>query len=871
MLSAAAPSRRAPGFEAGQQPKPVAPPVQFGGIPIALKEVPRWVLWRYELAGGKWTKVPWQARGGGRASSTDPTSWEPLATAREAYEQSRDATRPYDGIGFVLAAEDDLVGIDLDHCLSDGRASDEARAIVRLLDSYTEVTPSGEGLRVFVRGSLPPGRRKRGNVECYEHSRFLTVTGIPARSGAAAIEERSAALAEFHAHYLGQAEVAVAPPPPRPQSPIHIADAELVARMRAAANGEKVWALWSGELDGHASQSEGDLALCNHLAFWTAGNPARMDALFRQSARMRDKWDAARGERTYGQITIQKALLSVTAFYDADNPSGSAPRIRLKVRPGEPEPDETQPLPLTDMGNAQRLVARYGHLLHYCHPWHKWLAWDGTRWRVDDTGAVVRYAKATARAIFQEAAEARSDDQARALSKWAVRSQAEARLGAMIALAQSEPDVPVVPDHLDADPWLLNVQNGMLDLRTGELQPHDRDMLVTKLAPVSYDPHAACPAWLAFLDQVMGAQAEMVTFLQQAVGYSLSGSTRERALFLAYGTGANGKSTFLETLRALCGDYAMKTPTDTLLAKNDAGIPNDVARLKGARFVAASESDEGRRLAESMVKAMTGSDTLSARFMRGEWFDFKPEFKLWLATNHKPTIRGTDKGIWDRIKVIPFTVRFDEAKQDRELHSKLLAELPGILAWAVRGCLAWQRDGLGIPRDVVAATDAYREEQDILAAFLAERCVIHAAASARASELYTAYKQWCDTSGEHPQSQRRFGSALTERGFQRIHKERGWVWYGVGMAGDDPEADPLEDTIQSRLTDDDPNFLLTLREKNLLEGTGKQGQEGSGVSQPPPSPWPTPAARTNCRRCYRALLSTQLAAGLCAECGGPAE
>lgn len=871
MPDAADPSRRAPGSEPGQ--RPTSPLVQFDHIPLSLKEIPRWVLWRYEQTDqGKWTKVPCRASGRGKASSTDPVSWVPFAPVRETYERSRGATRPYDGIGFVLAAEDDLVGIDLDHCLNDGRATDEARAIVKLLDSYTEVTPSGKGLRVFVRGTLPPGRRKRGNVEVYDHSRFLTVTGIPARSGATTIEERSEALAEFHARYLGLAEVAATPPPPRPLPAIHLADAELVARMRAANNGATVWALWSGDSTGYASQSEGDLALCNHLAFWTAGHPARMDALFRQSGRMRDKWDASRGERgTYGQITIEKALLSVTAFYDETNPTGSAPRIRLKARPGEPEPDETQPLSLTDMGNAQRLVARYGHQLHYCHPWNKWLAWDGTRWRIDDTGAVVRCAKATSRAIFQEAAEARSDDQARALSKWAIRSQAEARLGAMIALAQSEPDVPVIPEHLDADPWLLNVANGMLDLRTGDLQPHDRDMLVTKLAPVSYDPHATCPTWLTFLDQVMASQPEMVAFLQRAVGYSLTGSTRERALFLAYGTGSNGKSTFLETLRAVCGDYAMKTPTDTLLSKSDAGIPNDVARLKGARFVAASESDEGRRLAESVVKAMTGSDTLSARFMRGEWFDFKPEFKLWLATNHKPTIRGTDKGIWDRIKVIPFTVRIEEANQDRELHSKLLAELPGILAWAVRGCLAWQRDGLSIPRDVVTATDAYREEQDILAAFLADRCVVTATASARASELYTEYKQWCDTSGEHPQSQRRFGSALAERGFQRVHGRHGWVWIGVGLAGDDPERDPLEDTIPSPVTHVTPISPYSLREKTLLGGTGKEGHKGSRVTEAPPSPWPTPAVRTNCRRCYRALLNSQLAAGLCADCGGTDE
>lgn len=435
----------------------------------------------------------------------------------------------------------------------------------------------------------------------------------------------------------------------------------------------------------------------------------------------------------------------------------------------------------TDLGNAQRLVAGHGADLRYCHPWRRWLVWDGQRWRIDDTAEVTRRAKDTVRGIYSEAAGAADEKERKALAKHAMASEAHIRIKAMIALAESEPGVPVLPDALDADPWLLTVANGTLDLRSGELLAHDPELFSTKLVEVEYDPAADCPLWLRFLQEILSGDDGTIRFLQRAIGYSLTGDTSERCLFVLYGCGANGKTTFLEVIRALLGDYALRTPTETLMLKRPGSIPNDVARLRGARFVSASESEEGRRLAESLIKDLTGRDTISARFMRAEWFDFVPECKIWLATNHKPEIRGTDKAIWDRIRLIPFEVTIPEDKQDKQLADKLKEELPGILAWAVEGCLAWQREGLGVTEKVRAATRAYRDEMDILAGFIEDCCIEGADKEALAGDLHQAYKDWGGDLG-----QRKFGLALKERGFTKGRKttepHKGRVlWRGLGL------------------------------------------------------------------------------------------
>ena len=442
---------------------------------------------------------------------------------------------------------------------------------------------------------------------------------------------------------------------------------------------------------------------------------------------------------------------------------------------------------LTDLGNARRLVHRHGRNLRYCWLWRKWLVWDGKRWVKDDTGEVYRLAKETVSSIYQEAAAAPNDEARKELGKHATRSEAGARIKEMVDLARS--DVPVMPDELDASPDLLNTDSGTIDLRTGELREHRREDLITKIAPTTYRPDAAAPTWEAFLERVLPGE-DLRAFVQRAVGYTATGDTSEQCMFINHGGGANGKSTFQEAIAAALGDYAMRTPTEMLLAKRSDGVPNDVARLKGARFVSASETEEGRRLAESRIKDLTGQDTITARFMKAEWFDFAPTHKLWLSTNHKPEIRGTDAAIWRRIRLVPWAVTIPPAEQDKKLPIALRHELAGILAWVVRGCLQWRREGLQAPDEVRKATGEYRAEMDVLAGFLVECCELDAGHWEYAKDLYECYKRWCAENGERPEPQRKFGGRLGERGFQR---DRGGsrgagIWRGVRLTEGEKEA-----------------------------------------------------------------------------------
>jgi putative DNA primase/helicase len=311
------------------------------------------------------------------------------------------------------------------------------------------------------------------------------------------------------------------------------------------------------------------------------------------------------------------------------------------------------------------------------------------------------------------------------------------------------------------------------------LRPHQRRDMMSRSTHVTYDKKAHCQRWDSFLERVMPAP-EARAYLQRAVGYSLTGSTREQCLFFCWGAGLNGKSVFLEVILAMMGDYGASARIETFMPRRPGDIPNDLARLAGARFVTVSETSEGQRLQESLIKDATGGDTICARFLHREFFDFKPQFKLWIRGNHKPQIRGTDEGIWRRIHLIPFLVTIPKGEQDKGLVEKLKGELPGILNWALEGCAAWQEEGLNPPRAITDATSAYREEMDIVAEFLAERCVENKLASARASDLYKAYTSWCETAHERVESQKSFGQRLTEKGFER-YRNNG-LWYrGVGL------------------------------------------------------------------------------------------
>ncbi|MDP8952211.1 MAG: phage/plasmid primase, P4 family, partial [Actinomycetota bacterium] len=784
-------------------------------IPEELRRRPQWVNWRLERRGDDLTKIPYSPRTGERAKSTDLATW---ATFEESTRGVREDG--YSGVGFVFCSGDPYVGIDLDECRNPetGELESWAEKIVREMDSYTEFSPSGSGVHVIIRGQLPKGwRNRKDKVEVYDKGRFFTITGKVREDTPRTFNDRQAQLEEMFAPILGPDRSALGRRPDADHSDLtDLTDEEILRKAAAAGNGPKFQCLWAGDTSDYDSHSDADLALASMIAFWTGPDEARIERIFSESALAdRDKW---RKRQDYRTRTIRYALKGMTDFYtpphrppadtsDAGEEENRAMRSRREE--GHKELKEIvygegggrpagMPFNTTDMGNAERLAARHGEDLRYVHAWGGWLVWTGRHWEADETGEVVRRAKRTARAIYGEAEKPEYAELRKELGRHAIKSEAKSRIEAMVALAQSEPGIPVRPDELDADRWLLNVENGTIDLRSGELREQRREDLIMRLAPVEYDPDAKAPTWGEFLERVLPSE-ELRGFVQRAVGYSLTGDTRERVLLILHGMGRNGKSTFLEAIREALGaedGYAMKTPAETLMAKPAGGIPNDVARLKGARFVAASETEKDRRLAEALVKEITGNDTISARFMRAEWFDFRPTHKVWLATNHKPEIRGTDRAIWDRIRLVPFDVRIPDEEIDRELPEKLKAELPGILAWAVRGCLDWQENGLGEPEEVREATEAYRSEMDALASFIEDCCVVHLDATATSQALYDAYKAWCEENGERSESKRSFGVRLTELGFERARGSQSvHIRRGLGLRSDRepdpaPESDP---------------------------------------------------------------------------------
>jgi putative DNA primase/helicase len=485
---------------------------------------------------------------------------------------------------------------------------------------------------------------------------------------------------------------------------------------------------------------------------------------------------------------IDAALQAVNATRCVP-PFPAADVTKIATWAGTKDAGAIAPYHPTDLGNAERLLAAHGDDLRFCPTWGAWLTWDGMRWAVDDLQEVARRAIAVARALYTEAGQRTDQAERAALGAWALKCESDQRRRAMIRTAEAL--TAIRPQVLDRDPWLLTTGNGTVDLRTGELLPHRRADLATKLAPVTYDPDATAPTWEAFLERIMAGNDELIGFLQRAAGYSLTGDIREQCMMILYGSGANGKTTLLETLAAMMGDYATKTPTETLLVKRGDTIPADVARLRGARLVTAVEAEEGQRLAESLVKQMTGGDTLTARKLYGDFFEFHPTFKLWLGSNHKPAIRGTDLAIWRRIRLVPFGVTIPEPEQDKTLPDKLRGELPGILAWAVRGCLDWQRHGLRAPAPVLAATAQYRGEQDVLGTWLDDCCVLGANNQAPAGALYASYRTWTDERGERTECGTVFARRLAERGFDKYRAGKGIMYIGLGLLTSDDGPVPV--------------------------------------------------------------------------------
>jgi putative DNA primase/helicase len=440
--------------------------------------------------------------------------------------------------------------------------------------------------------------------------------------------------------------------------------------------------------------------------------------------------------------------------------------------------DELEPRPpaFTDEALALRFAERHANDLRYVAAWGKWLHWTGTHWRLDETLLAFDKARSICRSA---AAECNKEKVA------AVLASAKT-VAAIERLAKADRRLAATADQWDADPWLLNTPWGVIDLKTGEPRSHDPNDYLTRITAAS--PGGDCPTWLAFLTRVTGGDSDLQNFMQRMAGYSLTGDTSAHALFFLYGTGANGKSVTIDTLAGILGDYHKAAPIETFTASTSERHPTDLAGLRGARLVTAVETEEGRRWAESKIKSLTGGDTISARFMRQDFFEFQPQFKLVIAGNHKPGLRSVDEAIRRRFHLLPFTVTIPEAERDERLKDKLKAEWPGILKWMVAGCLDWQAQGLNAPEAVRMATAAYLEAEDATAAWIDDCCIRDPNAWSQSNELFASWKVWAERSGEFVGSSKRFTQNLETRGFHMMRKNSGRGFQGIEInRSDEPQ------------------------------------------------------------------------------------
>jgi putative DNA primase/helicase len=442
------------------------------------------------------------------------------------------------------------------------------------------------------------------------------------------------------------------------------------------------------------------------------------------------------------------------------------------------QPDRAAGFSDTDIANAQRFASQHGTDVRFT-PERGWMVWDGRRWASDDKAIRVQaLAKQTALAIFDEVKNASERDE---LYRHAKRSQSKQAIESMLWLARSEAGIPARLTDFDTDGYLLNVSNGTVNLRTGQLRPHRREDLISNLIEVAFDPQAECELWDAFLWRVLDRNEELYAYLRRFVGYLLVGDTSEQSLHFLWGLGANGKTVFCEVLLRLLGDYAVAVSPDLIMLRRHSGIPNDVARLRGVRAALMNETSQGSRFDEAKLKDLTGGDTLTARFLHQEFFNFPPTHRIVIRGNHKPAINGTDEGIWRRLRLVPFTVSIPPDEQDRNLLRKLEGELPGILNWALAGCLEWQRDGLKTPTIIADAVRLYREESDTLGRFLAECCDTRKLALVKSSALFQAYQQYCDKAGERWLPAKDLPHEMRRRGFEWKRTKAGGMYYGIEL------------------------------------------------------------------------------------------
>ena len=763
-------------------------------IPEELKALKQWGLFelRYDEKRGKNTKIPINPYDGTAGKSNNPSTWSDFKTALYALGKQERAS----GLAFYFA--NGYVGLDIDHIQDDldiywsGDPSSLIKQVQEMTDkTYMEISQSGEGIHAIFKGKIPGKRRRKGQFEMYESGRFFALTGNTITPGQVKSLDKPA-MTKLYEFMFGKDNIQQLHPVTQQDSPaIDLDIHEILDRAYGSAQGPRIKLFMQGGWEKfYSSHSEADMAFANMLAFWTGRDYDKMDKIFRASSLIRDKWDEVHGATTYGKATLNKAINECPQIYNPKAQASDGYKVYFnfnKPKDGKDKPEDLPPRSWDDMGMAQRVLDHYGDCIKYLATDKDWYIYNGQYWEADNKGLIEQICDNVINSLDSEAinipADATPDEEDKARKNWNKFKKHERSNKAKNDLIKElRHHVPVLHADFDKEDMALNTPSGWVDLTNGELHEHDINKMFTQITGSEYSENIDCPHWGEFLNETFEGDLELIHFIQKAVGYSLTGSNKEQVMFILNGNGRNGKSVFLDTIQPIFGFYAKTMNVSSLMVKYGQSANSDIARLEGTRFVVSSEANEGARLDEGLVKQLTGGDRVVARKLYGQEFEFEPKFKIWMATNHKPLIRGTDDGIWRRLVLIPFNHQVPLEKVDKSLKDKLLAESMGILKWAVDGCLIWQSEGLTLPKSIANAGNDYRNEMDVLSEFIADCCEV-GPGEVSATALYENYASWATDSTEYKMSKRKFGIEMGKK-FDKRKSHGNYVYTGITIRTD---------------------------------------------------------------------------------------
>ena len=775
------------------------PKFNYQNIPQELRNLKQWGLFelKWVEARKKNTKIPINPYDGSAGKSNDPNTWSDFDTAMRALNDVERA----DGLAFYFA--NGYVGLDIDHIdsnLEDWRAGDnDPNNLVNKFqditdNTYMEVSQSGTGIHAIFKGKIPGKRRRKGNYEMYQTGRFFALTGnniIPDPTIKSMSDDEMKTLYEF---LFGKDNIVQLHSESDNITPVDLSVAEIIKRAEnSAKTGTRFTMFMKGGWEQfYPSHSEADMAFANDLAFWTGRDFHKMDTIFRNSSLMREKFDEKHGAVTYGTSLLNKAINETQNIYNPESDSQDS-ESSYTFSFNEDKTKKIMPRSWDDQGRGLRMRDQFATVLKFNAVDKKWFFFNGSYWQEDIGNQRVELAaERVANSIKKEKPElsfSTKTDEDKAMNEWyKFQKDSRSHMAKMHMIDEFKKYVIVKHGEFDKEDMLLNTESGYVDLSNGELHDHDIDKKFSHQTVAEYSDNVDAPLWEKFLNQIFNNDEELIHYVQKAIGYSFTGSVDEQCLFILNGRGRNGKSVFSNVVSDVAGNYAKQMNVQTIVAKkNQSGSANsDIARLEGARIVTSSELNEGDRFDESLVKQLTGGDKILARFLYGSEFEYKPKFKIWMATNHLPIIRGTDDGIWRRIKIIPFNIQIPKEKVDKKLEYKLKAEYTGILNWVVQGSLMWQQEGLEDPEAVRQVIENYRAEMDPLDAFLEECCTTGQNYSIKARDMYDAYHEWAKESEEYKMSMTKFGREMSKK-LLRVKKRDGWCYVGLKLK--EPDSD----------------------------------------------------------------------------------